>query len=149
MFNLFGIISRLVSRARSTARSSAARANARRIARGKGSKRAAAVSEELIEEAIALLEEAEEIILDAYINALTTMSSMVGNPGQASVMEGTVIPAFEEAMGSSDPETGWQTVDIGEYMAFMGQIVSTGNEIMEEAFDTAAALIDEADEVLG
>lgn len=148
MFLLARSIGRLFSRARTAARQSAQRGNRARAARGRGSARAAAASNELIEEAISLLEEAEDIILDAYIEAITTMISMVGNAGQASVMESRVIPAFEVAFGSSDPETGWEDVDIGEYMAFMGEIVSEGNSIMEQAYNDAAGLIVEATSLL-
>jgi hypothetical protein len=37
-------------------------------------------------------------------------------------------------------------VDIGEYMVFMGEIVETGNQIMSEACDDAAGLVDQADD---
>ena len=134
---------------RNTARQSAQRANRARLARGRGSARAAAAAEELIEEAISMLEEAEDIILDAYIEAIDTMVSMVGNAGQASVMESRVIPAFEIAFSTSDPETGWNEVDIGEYMTFMGEIVGEGNAIMEAAYDDASGLIADAEGILG
>ena len=149
MFSLFRAVSRLVSGARARARQSGARGNRARGARGRGSARAAAAADELIEEAIALLEEAEDLILDAYIEAISTMISMVGNSGQASVMESQVIPAFETAFGTSDPETGWEEVDIGEYMVFMGEIVAEGNAIMESAYDDASGLIADASDILG
>lgn len=147
-------ISRLISSAirrafRNISRQSARRANNARLARGRGSLRAAAAREELMEEAISMLEEAEDIILDAYLQAIENMLSMVGNAGQDSVMNSQVIPAFEEAYASSDPEQGWPDVDIGEYMAFMGEIVEEGNSIMESAYNDASSLIDSANEILG
>lgn len=146
MFGLFGLISRLIGRSSNRGKASASRARSVRAARGRIA--ASQVSEELIEAALEALQEAEDIILDAYIEAITTMINMVGNVGQATVMESRVIPAFEETFGNSDPETGWEPVDIGEYMAFMGEIVEEGNSIMEVAYNDAAGLLDEAAEIL-
>ena len=152
MFALFGRFLGFLSRARATARASSSRAARGRSARGRGLIRGGAAAEaleELIEEAIELAEEAEEIIMNAYYEALTRMASMVGNPGQASVFEDYVVPAFEEAFTESDPENGWEDVDIGEYMVFMGEIVGEGNDIMSDAYDDAASLLEDAEDILG
>lgn len=146
MFRLFFAIRRAYQATRtrairSTQRSSRARALAQRTA-------ASSFAEELLEEAVSLLEEAEAILLDAFLEAIYTMLTMVGNPGQQTVMEDTVIPEFEKTFATSKPAEGWPGVDIGEYMAFMGEIVEEGNAIMESAYDDAAGLIDEADDAL-
>jgi hypothetical protein len=149
MLRALRAFARFVSAARAAARAAGKRGNAARLAKGRGSKRAAAAADELIEEAISLLEESEEIILAAYIEAIAKMISMVANPGQASVMQSEVIPGFEESYETSDPETGWEDVDIGEYMTFMGEIVSEGNSIMSAAYGEASSLILEASDILG
>ena len=149
MFRLFRGFQRFLSKALNRARQSGRRATDLR-SRGRGaaartaSARAAA-AEELAEEIAELIQEAEDTIINAYIEAIVTMISMVGNSGQGTVMDTRVIPAFEEAFASSDPETGWEDVDIGEYMVFMGEIVEEGNSIMSEAYDEAASLLSEAD----
>jgi hypothetical protein len=56
------------------------------------------------------------------------------------------MPDFASAMESTEIGDDWPDVDIGEYMAFMGEIVEAGNAIMSEAFDEAASLKGEADD---
>lgn len=99
---------------------------------------------EIVEEAAELQQRAIDIVEAAYYEAMDTMFNMVGNAGQETVFNEYVIPSFAEALAQSEIEYGWDDVDIGEYMAFMGEIVSEGNAIMSQAFDEASSLIDEA-----
>jgi len=91
--------------------------------------------------------EARAIILAAFSDALITMQGMVGNPGQDAVFQSYVLPQFSQSLSNSSIENGWQEVDIGEYMDFMGEIVGEGNFIMELAFEEAAAILDELEEM--
>jgi hypothetical protein len=90
--------------------------------------------------------EARLIISTAYLQALQTMSSMVGNAGQLSVYDSYVIPQFE-AVKNTKITFGWPDVDIGEYMSFMGEIVGEGNQIMNEAYDEAQRILSEYEEI--
>lgn len=130
---------RLFARSKRTAKQAAAAARAS-LARE--------LAEELIEEAQSFIEEAEEIILAAFNEAIDTMANMTANEGQRTVFLEYVFPAFAEALETSEPEDGWPSVDIGEYMTFMGIIVEAGNQIMEAAYNDAAPLIDDAMSVL-
>lgn len=134
-----GRLLRLFSRSKRTAKQAAAAARAS-LARE--------IAEELIEEAQSFIEEAEEIILAAFNEAIDTMASMTVNEGQGAVFLEYVFPAFAEALETSEPEDGWPSVDIGEYMTFMGIIVEAGNQIMESAYNDAAPLIDDAMSIL-
>lgn len=154
MFAALRAIGRILSKASQAARRSAQRGARARSDRGKyraysrAGRLTSAEIAELIEEAASLLEEAEAIILAAYVEALTTMGSMVANAGQASVYQSDIIPGFEEAFGQSDPQDGWPDVDVGQYMAFVGEIVEAGNQIMEAAYQDAAQLILDAESIL-
>lgn len=81
-----------------------------------------------------------EIVGAAFDDALSTMEGMCVNPGQEAVFMDHVVPEFEGALASSSSEAGWDAVDIGEYMDFMGEIVEAGNQIMSEAYEALAAL---------
>lgn len=87
---------------------------------------------------------AREIVQEGLREALATMANMCGNPGQDSVYNDYVKPAFIENIGPV--KEGWSDVDIGEYMDFMGEIVDEGNSIMNQAYEDAQAAIDEAEE---
>lgn len=101
---------------------------------------------ELAEEIGELYEEAAETVEAAFYEAMDTMFGMTANPGQETVFSDHVIPAFSQEMESTEIGEPWNDVDIGEYMAFMGEIVEAGNAIMAEAFDEAASLQGEADD---
>lgn len=92
------------------------------------------------------ISEARDIVNEAFQKALSTMESMCGNPGQTSVYNNYIIPAFTKAKGPI--EDGWENVDIGEYMDFMGEIVEEGNNIMSEAYDEAQQILSELEEQL-
>jgi hypothetical protein len=81
----------------------------------------------------------KQIIREALGEALSTMESMIGNSGQTTVFNDYVVEAFMDA-AQADVEDGWEDVDIGEYMDFMGEIVEEGNNIMADAYDYAAEI---------
>jgi hypothetical protein len=81
-----------------------------------------------------------EIIGQAFDDALSTMEGMLGNAGQETIFYGVVVDEFESALSSSSTENGWEGVDIGEYMEFMGEIVEAGNQIMDSAYAYLAAI---------
>jgi tellurite resistance protein len=80
-----------------------------------------------------------EIIASAFDDALSEMQGMCANEGQLSVFENTVVAEFENSLSSSSTESGWDNVDIGEYMDFMGEIVEAGNSIMSSAYEYLAS----------
>ena len=80
---------------------------------------------------------AQEIIKEGLAEALATMEYMCVNEGQTSVYETQVVPAFTENAQAS-PDDGWEDVDIGGYMDFMGEIVEEGNSTMQFAYEEAA-----------
>lgn len=83
---------------------------------------------------------AEQIIQEALIRAIATMNNMCSNEGQTSVITNSIIPDFESNAQAS-PEEGWQDVDAGEYMIFVGQIVEAGNNIMRAAYARALKIL--------
>lgn len=87
-----------------------------------------------------------EIIRSGLEDALDTMGSMLGNAGQETVFNDTVIDLFKEN-AQADVEEGWEDVDIGDYMDFMGDIVAEGNSIMQDAYDQAQELQAEIDAI--
>jgi hypothetical protein len=121
------------------------RNRARSVLRSATAGRYGALSE-LAEEIGELYEEASQIVEAAFYEAMDTMYGMCGNAGQESVFFNHVMPAFADAMDSTEIGDDWPDVDIGEYMYFMGEIVEAGNAIMAEAFDEAASLKGEADD---
>ena len=135
-------------RARAVAKAARTRGANLRIARGISAAKSALIA--LAEEAEGLIqeasEEAEQIISQAFGEALETMAGMTGNAGQDAVYESQVVPAFLEAYANSDIEDGWNDVNIGEYMAFMGEIVGEGNDIMSAAYAEAGNVLDSADD---
>ena len=92
----------------------------------------------------ASVQEARAIVREALEDALGSMGGMVGNAGQEVVFEEYVEPAFRENTG--DIKDGWDDVDIGEYMDFMGEIVDEGNGIMADAYAEAEAILTELEE---
>lgn len=86
--------------------------------------------------------QAREVIKEGLQQALSTMEDMVGNPGQQSVFNSYVQPQFIEN-AQAPIEDGWEDVDIGEYMDFMGEIVGEGNQIMAEAYALAQEILSE------
>jgi hypothetical protein len=104
---------------------------------------------EALEEAAGGLDvaEARELILEAFSEALATMEGMLGNAGQEAVFISYVVPQFSESLAASSINDGWLEVDIGEYMDFMGEIVGEGNSIMEDAYEEAADLLSEIEEL--
>lgn len=153
MFRLFrSAIASILRRqaARNAAKAARIRGARARIVRGKvGARSAALLASELLEEAGEALQEAaeesEQLINQAFGVALETMAGMVANAGQESVFNSHVIPGFEDSYANSDPATGWEDVNIGEYMAFMGEIVGEGNQIMAAAYSEAASILDSAE----
>ena len=91
------------------------------------------------------ISEARDIIKEALQEALSTMEDMVGNAGQLSVFNSYVQPQFIEN-AQAPIEDGWEDVDIGEYMDFMGEIVGEGNQIMAEAYELAQEILSELEE---
>lgn len=87
----------------------------------------------------------DEIIQEGLQEALGTMESMIGNEGQGAIFESYVAPEFESAAGAS-PMEGWPSVDIGDYMDFMGEIVEAGNQIMEGTYDYAMEVLMQQEE---
>jgi hypothetical protein len=85
-------------------------------------------------------QQAREIIREALQEALDIMENMIGNEGQQVIYDSYVVPEFE-TNAQGDIENGWEEVDIGEYMEFMGEIVAEGNNIMYYAYDYAAAVL--------
>jgi len=83
------------------------------------------------------MEVGQEIIQQGLEEALATMKDMCANEGQLSVYDSQVVDAFTENAQATVDE-GWQDVDIGGYMDFMGQIVEEGNSIMQNAYEQAA-----------
>ena len=144
-------VSRMASRGlsnkfgKSSSQRQSMRNNARSILRGATGGRYGILSE-LAEEIGELYEEASEIVEAAFYEAMDTMYGMCGNAGQESVFFNHVMPAFADAMDSTEIGDDWPDVDIGEYMYFMGEIVEAGNAIMAEAFGEAANLKGEADD---
>ena len=102
---------------------------------------------ELAEEIGEIKEEAREVVEGAYYEALDIMFSMCANAGQETVFDDYIIEAFGRQLNRTRLKDSWQDVDIGEYMAFMGEIVETGNQIMSEAFDEANSMMDEIDDI--
>jgi len=104
------------------------------------------LADDLAEEIGELYEEASEMVESSFYEAMDTMYGMCGNAGQETVFFDYVIPEFAAEMENTELGENWNDVDIGEYMAFMGEIVETGNAIMSEACDEASGLVDEADD---
>lgn len=89
--------------------------------------------------------EARAVVKEGLAEALGTMEDMIGNSGQQTVYNDYVVEAFREN-AQSDIEDGWEDVDIGEYMDFMGEIVDEGNSIMADAYEQAQEILSEAEE---
>jgi hypothetical protein len=102
---------------------------------------------ELVEEAAELEQRAGDIIEAAYYEAIDTMQGMIGNAGQQTVFNDHVIPAFADGVATTSIQEGWDDIDIGEYMSFMGEIVAEGNAIMSAAYDEAQSLAAEAEDI--
>lgn len=90
--------------------------------------------------------EAREVIREGLAEALDTMEDMLGNAGQETIFGDYVVPAFLENAGPI--RDGWEDVDIGDYMDFMGEIVGAGNDIMADAYDEAEEILSEIEEAL-
>lgn len=93
------------------------------------------------------ISEARAVIKEGLAEALFVMDSMVGNPGQQTVFNNYVEPEFR-INAQSDINDGWEDVDIGEYMDFMGEIVNEGNVIMYDAYEIAQAILSELEEAI-
>ena len=91
--------------------------------------------------------EARAIVRAALGDALVTMQGMVGNAGQQTVYNNYVVPEFQ-ANAQRDIREGWNDVDIGEYMEFMGEIVEVGNSIMNDAYQEADQVLSDLEEAL-
>lgn len=151
MFFLLGIfraasaVARAAARASARTRISTTRNRTRQLAArrlpGAAANEAREAAQELQEQAYLELEE-------AFLAAIETMQTMIVNAGQQTVFNDEVIPQFAESFNNSDPQVGWEEVNIGEYMAFMGQIVNTGNQLMEEAYALFNDAIAEANYLL-
>lgn len=86
--------------------------------------------------------EARATIVEGLEEALGVMEGMLGNEGQQSVYDDYVVDAFQEN-AQAKPSEGWEDVDIGEYMDFMGEIVDEGNGIMADAYAEAQEIEEE------
>jgi hypothetical protein len=93
------------------------------------------------------ISEARSVVRQGLEEALSVMEGMVGNAGQATVFKDYVEPEFR-ANAQADIEDGWEDVDIGEYMDFMGEIVGEGNQIMADAYALAQEILSELEEAL-
>jgi hypothetical protein len=134
----------------SFAKRNAMRTNARTQLRIRAGRRGfGARAAELVEEAAELEQEAQDVVEAAFYEAMDTMYGMCGNPGQESIFSSQIVPAFAEEVGNTSLDESWGNVDIGEYMAFMGEIVAEGNAIMSAAYDEANSLTDEASDAAG
>jgi hypothetical protein len=91
--------------------------------------------------------EARNVVRQGLEEALSVMEDMVGNAGQQSVFNSYVEPQFR-SNAQADIEDGWEDVDIGEYMDFMGEIVGEGNQIMADAYALAQEILSELEEAL-
>ena len=91
--------------------------------------------------------EARNVIREGLEESLSVMGAMVGNAGQETVYRDYVIPEFR-SNAQADIRDGWEDVDIGEYMDFMGEIVGEGNLIMYTAFQIAEAILSELEEAI-
>lgn len=80
---------------------------------------------------------AKQIIKEALLEAFDTMEMMLSNEGQTSIYDSYIKARFT-LNSQASPEDGWEDVDAGEYIDFMGEIVEAGNQIMENAYDYAA-----------
>lgn len=89
--------------------------------------------------------EAKNVIRQGLQESLSVMENMVGNAGQQSVFNNYVVPQFTEN-AQAPIDDGWEDVDIGEYMDFMGEIVGEGNQIMAEAYALAQEILSEYEE---
>jgi hypothetical protein len=86
----------------------------------------------------------KQIINSGLQDALSTMSGMVGNPGQQTVYTEYVVQEFVQN-AQADVEAGWTNVELPQYSDFMGEIIAEGNSIMQDAYEYAeevAAAID-------
>lgn len=81
-------------------------------------------------------ESPKEIIRSGLEDALSTMEGMLGNTGQETIYADYVVQAFMEN-AQSDVESGWEDVELDDYMDFMGEIIAEGNAIMQDAYDYA------------
>lgn len=133
----FGRNINIQTRSRSVARTALAVASSGRFG----------LVDELSEEIGELYEEASERVETAFYEAVDTMTGMCANEGQYSVIERYAIPEFAAQVGSTQLGEEWRDVDIGEYMAFVGEIVEAGNQIMSDAYSDAESLTDEADDI--
>lgn len=89
----------------------------------------------------ALMAVAQGIISAGLEDALGEMQDMVGNEGQQSVYDNYVVEAFREQRSQIRPGDEWESIDIGDYMVFMGDIVESGDDIMYDACEEAAELV--------
>ena len=80
----------------------------------------------------------EGLISEALSDAISEMEGMCANEGQASALI-QILPDFESAASASVDE-GWEDVDAGPYIDFMGEIVEAGNQIMANAYAIAQEL---------
>jgi hypothetical protein len=107
----------------------------------RAARQAAARSRRLREKNLEVASDFEEsrgaIIAEALQEALDTMLSMVANNGQEVVYADYIFPAFVRNAAISRLDDGWEEVDVGKYMAFVGLIVQEGNDIMSTAFQEA------------
>jgi hypothetical protein len=91
--------------------------------------------------------EARNVIKEGLQEALFVMANLVANPGQETVYTDYVVPEFK-SNAQSNIDDGWEDVDIGEYMDFMGEIVNEGNQIMAAAYEIAQAILSELEEAI-
>jgi hypothetical protein len=63
---------------------------------------------------------------------------MVGNEGQATVLESNFIEEFETRAEVVEAPNPWPHVSASPYEDFMSEIIEAGNQIMERAYELAA-----------
>lgn len=90
-------------------------------------------------------ENPREIIRAGLYDALDTMDSMIVNEGQRTVFDQYLKDEFQNN-ASANIDDGWEDVDAGDYIDFMGEIVEEGNYIMQDAFNYAEEVASEAEE---
>jgi hypothetical protein len=89
------------------------------------------------------------IINEALQEVIELMPSMCANEGQLSVIENDAILMFiKNTAEGIQNDYEWEDVDLGDYMDFVGEIVTEGNIIMENAFAQAKEMEEEINEAI-
>ena len=89
------------------------------------------------------------ITSEALTEAIDIMENMTINEGQKTVLHKYIIPNFIKTHEElkEEPCYGWDDVDAGDYIDFMGEICEAGNLIMTDAYNYAC-IIEQAQEIV-